>query len=447
LLNSPKPEDVFLGGFQIDFDCPSDVLQQFLCCSSKCLQQQEDLKSKIVQLSISSFHCLQVTSPLNESILLQFHCPELLSENGTKIGHQSSFLILLQSIQHLRNRDHIKCVGTLSFISDSNKFVLYVPIYLSPSCLKESIELAGSSKTRNLSLWTSNLLNILYPIQPVSAQISDEILLFQTLKPEEHVFTDSPALQPDGLTAILLPFQRRAVAWMMKMEHADSMKRELEKQMDTIPLLWQRLNVDKNQNDLFINRTTGAICTNSKELVNYNNEREVLGGILAEEMGLGKTLEILSLILLNPAPTSFKDGSQLDPHLKLTSDFSKKPLVPLAATLIISPPSILHQWSHEITLHAPNITHFIYEGTSTHPELKIEDFQHVDIVLTSYEVLRKELPHAQGQHGRSRRFKRAYEWLGSRLVEGLWWRGSVLIGNFFKIICVYIRTCYTNFLN
>ncbi|KAG6880635.1 hypothetical protein C0992_003235, partial [Termitomyces sp. T32_za158] len=46
----------------------------------------------------------------------------------------------------------------------------------------------------------------------------------------------------------------------------------------------------------YLNRLSGALSDSFPEIC------PALGGILAEEPGLGKTLESISLILLNPAP-------------------------------------------------------------------------------------------------------------------------------------------------
>jgi len=65
----------------------------------------------------------------------------------------------------------------------------------------------------------------------------------------------------------------------------------------------------------------------------------VTGGLLAEEMGLGKTIEVLALALLNPAPTD------LAPE--------RAGLRRGRATLVVVPPELLGQWLGELQHNAP----------------------------------------------------------------------------------------------
>ena len=62
----------------------------------------------------------------------------------------------------------------------------------------------------------------------------------------------------------------------------------------------------------FLNRLSGELSEDEPKLPT------ILGGMLAEEPGLGKTVEIIALILLNPAPPEWKPSlSRWDPISRL----------------------------------------------------------------------------------------------------------------------------------
>lgn len=94
------------------------------------------------------------------------------------------------------------------------------------------------------------------------------------------------------------------------------------------------------------------------------------GGILADGMGLGKTVQAISLICARPSQ---------DPARK--------------TTLIIAPVALMRQWEKEIARHVrPNyrLSVYVYHGTSG----KNADFaklRQYDVVLTTFGILTSEL--------------------------------------------------------
>jgi E3 ubiquitin-protein ligase SHPRH len=107
-------------------------------------------------------------------------------------------------------------------------------------------------------------------------------------------------LQPQVLLPQLLPFQRRTVGWMLSREgKAFGPSGELTPMVTDpaeLPVLWQRVTIQRDDEQLtwYYHRLTGTLTPERP------SPRTVLGGILAEEPGLGKTLECIALILLNP---------------------------------------------------------------------------------------------------------------------------------------------------
>ena len=106
------------------------------------------------------------------------------------------------------------------------------------------------------------------------------------------------ALQPPALAPTLLPFQRRSVAWLLGREgklmtHSGDIVLNAE---DSSFSFWDRIEVGNRT--WYLNRLSGVLSPSPPS----PPPAPVLGGILAEEPGLGKTLETIALIMLNPAP-------------------------------------------------------------------------------------------------------------------------------------------------
>ncbi|KAI5993262.1 SNF2 family N-terminal domain-containing protein [Pisolithus albus] len=163
------------------------------------------------------------------------------------------------------------------------------------------------------------------------------------------------ALQPDALNPTLLPFQRNTVAWMLSREGKEMtpdgklVLRSSQSLSENAMLLWEKIIVGGRE--LFFNRLSCMVREDPPE------PHSALGGILAEEPGLGKTIECIALILLNPAPERNPTQKRWDPEAKL---YVKE----IKTTLIITPPSLAQQWADELATHAPSLKVLVYEGWS-----------------------------------------------------------------------------------
>lgn len=115
------------------------------------------------------------------------------------------------------------------------------------------------------------------------------------------------APQPENMKLTLLPFQRESLSWMQKQEQ------------DT----WR-------------------------------------GGILADEMGMGKTIQMISLIV------SAAGGR-------------KKP------NLVVAPTVAIMQWKHEVLSHTDGLKVLVWHGTSR--ETSHKELAKYDVVLTTYSIL------------------------------------------------------------
>ena len=230
----------------------------------------------------------------------------------------------------------------------------------------------------------------------------------------------SNALQPAQLLAQLLPYQQRALSWMLHRESVGFLNASLVPldRLDSGLILWKtRLNA--NDEIVYWNPFTNFTSLE-------NPERLILGGILADEMGLGKTVMMLALMVTHkphhvasfPRRAVFEQAKDLDIYKTLSPS---KHLFISSGTLIVTPPSIIHQWVSEIQRHTPSLTFLVFKGgQSTDPQSLIS----FDIVITTYLDLNKELNAAQPLRERSLRYKQKYERRISALTSILWWRGA-----------------------
>jgi E3 ubiquitin-protein ligase SHPRH len=213
----------------------------------------------------------------------------------------------------------------------------------------------------------------------------------------------------------LYPFQQRAVQWLLQREGAQFEKGSVSAQPsvqsvgEKLPSSFHALT-DANGDRCFVSHVHGLVVKNSWSLLDYSPD--VRGGILAEEMGLGKTVELIALTCLH------KRGRMSPRNDGVTNS---------GATLIITPAHILTQWKSEIATHAPHLRVLDYKGMSSESSKKnkgctVENLLEFDIVLTTYNVLAREIHYADTPPERNLRHTQKYTPRRSPLVLINWWR-------------------------
>lgn len=91
------------------------------------------------------------------------------------------------------------------------------------------------------------------------------------------------------------------------------------------------------------------------------------GGILADDMGLGKTLQAIAVLL------AFKQEGK-----KGTS-------------LIVAPASLVYNWGEEFARFAPQLSFSLITGTLEERKSKIEAYEESDVLVTSYDLLKRDI--------------------------------------------------------
>lgn len=227
------------------------------------------------------------------------------------------------------------------------------------------------------------------------------------------------AIEVPGLDSTLFPYQKRTLQWLLRREGVQWSQdsrgvRHLSDATTPSSIGTFRLVKDVSGADFYLSDLFHVITRDPTHF--RRAEMAVKGGILAEEMGLGKTLEILGLISLHTRPSP----PELTPY-----EIEAK-LVPTGATLIVTPESLRAQWMSEISRHAPGLTVKYYQGckklSDVDEERVINELAGCDVVITTYNILSAELHFATVPPERSRRHERAYPRTKSPLVQMSWWR-------------------------
>ncbi|KAG6852711.1 hypothetical protein C0991_009638 [Blastosporella zonata] len=219
------------------------------------------------------------------------------------------------------------------------------------------------------------LLAYLYPSgspQPKSYDgVTDIPFFYSILQPAPQLEPQmQEVMQPEELLPTLLPFQRRSVAWLLGREGKmiTTNGKVVPKPHSTPFSFWEC--VEEGNATWYLNRLSGALSPSPPEVY------PALGGILAEEPGLGKTLESIALILLNPAPIERNPSvTRWDPEAQLAVRAIK-------TTLIVTPPALASQWADELASHAPTLKVLKYDGWSKVP---------VPVTMGQVEAAKREL--------------------------------------------------------
>ncbi|MDP5275005.1 DEAD/DEAH box helicase [Chengkuizengella axinellae] len=103
------------------------------------------------------------------------------------------------------------------------------------------------------------------------------------------------------------------------------------------------------------------------------------GGILADDMGLGKTIQSISYIL------SDKENDK---------EISEP-------TLIVSPASLIYNWKNEFQRFAPNLNVAVVAGDKQSRSNMLDDLSDVDVVVTSYPLIRRDIEMYQKRNFRT----------------------------------------------
>lgn len=320
------------------------------------------------------------------------------------------------------------------------------------------------------------------PTSQIPQRVNTE-LFYDNIVQNTDLSKHIPPFSVEGMTSRLLPFQRRTVNWCLEKEgkrlsivsddakqhspplgFVENLDPEIFETVVSPPLVWNKW---AKNNTIMFNPYTGAICreTTLREHVRDESQRTTAlqgatggVGLIAEEMGLGKTVEVAALCLMNQrreetlVETNFSGrimnkefiesglGNQL-----VWDPFLERQVVKSKTTLVISPASISSQWITELKAHAPQLSVMFYqpgtpgkgighdaENSSNSSNLttrpSVREMIDYDVVVTTYSIISRELHSAlfNPENRRTRSAKHGVDsstsaWI-SPLVKIQFWR-------------------------
>ena len=208
-----------------------------------------------------------------------------------------------------------------------------------------------------------------YVTRTVEEVRNDVIGMFDSLEQSENLPEMDPGPQ---VTTKLLSHQKQGLYFLTNKEK----ERVFSDKEEDNNSLW-RLKFQPNGRRSYYNVITG------KE--ERTKPPEVLGGILADMMGLGKTLSILAL-LVGSLDEAKQFGQQPSPEM----DGEKSLIRNSKTTLLVCPLSTVANWEDQIANHIKpkTLKYYIYHGGNRLSD--IDELAKFDVIITTYSIVSSE---------------------------------------------------------
>ncbi|KAH8021402.1 hypothetical protein HPB51_015582 [Rhipicephalus microplus] len=430
-----------------NLDAVTIIRQHKLAAARQNVNQGPFRGSRMTMLGIGSSTIKESPTPIR---LTAHFMANLLWWVGPKWHSLDATLCIHEDVRLVLSSTKSACL-TVAEVLDS---CVVLEVWLSPAnmhCLSHASDSPRTSVNRHVQI----LIHHFFGISHVSGHTEkfrrqDLDLLYARIAAAQSSQPDVDAVQHAALRPTLRPYQKQVVSWMLKREEPVTCT-------STDNFLYTPL-VDCYGKLLYYNKYAGFFVEKKMDFMATCRP----GGILADEMGLGKTVEMLACILLHPMPPTsdltlvgllfdltfmefFKSGDVSPTQIECLSDGEGEEMVQcpkchvshrvachpgeeqylcphcwvdptkekiaVKSTLIVSPSSISFQWLEEIERHQKdNVLRVMeYRGVQDHGFVSPLTFSKYDIVLTTYEVLKKELHYTNLPHVNSEYLPLSYD--------------------------------------
>jgi len=207
---------------------------------------------------------------------------------------------------------------------------------------------------------------------------------FNNLWKNSYSVKDYNYIQPKNCNLTLYNYQGKSINFMKNIENNNVSKSTMK--------VSQLLRLDPY---IYKNKYTNYdvdIETWTRQTKNKEYELVTKGGILSDEVGLGKTITSIAHIINNP---SKELPIQIDKQDKMKFVF-KNGLIFTPATLIIVPPNLIKQWQSEIKKVNSKLRVISLITRVNHKKIDVSDILGADIVLVTTNFLKnKQWYHAR----------------------------------------------------
>ncbi|KAK6929810.1 Helicase, C-terminal [Dillenia turbinata] len=189
---------------------------------------------------------------------------------------------------------------------------------------------------------------------------------------------------PLTLACELRPYQKQALHWMSESEKGI----DVEKASETLHPCWAAYRIcDWRASAIYLNTFSGEATTQLSKATQMAR-----GGILADAMGLGKTVMTIALILGRTGKVVYDDRPMaVDTEPVCNGKLGKVHQTKVeqkvkGGTLIVCPMALLGQWKDELETHSrpESISVSVHYGARTNDPRVLSEH---DVVLTTYGVL------------------------------------------------------------
>ncbi|PMD33599.1 hypothetical protein L207DRAFT_142233 [Hyaloscypha variabilis F] len=288
---------------------------------------------------------------------------QLVPGPSTTVRHQQK---LLQSQEQHFLALNVNIYGTLDLYDGLGKFLTEVGLFLqTPEYCSKNVEYrnpqllsrVGSTPMMTFDLSPKTIVDYCGLVH--DGEVIDASNLMALLQDIPHLEeTDGPST----LATKLHRHQKQALTFMLERERGwcfDGPRKDI----------WEK-SLHNSGSVVYTNTITGKRQTYPPPAFS--------GGLLGDQMGLGKTLSIIALILSNKAKLSRKRPR-----------FSHNVTKEVKTTLIVAPMSLLDTWGKQLNMHVkPDALLWKKFHGSKRPTLST--IKQCDIILTTFQTLSQE---------------------------------------------------------